>query len=468
MADESLADERRIVETGEPVLSKIELVSRPGLMRWVAATKVPVRNQAGEVTGIVGVSRDVTAWKEAVDALEESEQTFRLLFDSIPHPVWVYDWENLRCVAVNKTAVSQYGYTSGQYYALRYADLHPADEAARFLKLRESNPKQLSGAWKHQTKDGKPIDVEVVSHELEFSGRRSVLVVAQDVSERNRLQTELHQAQRLEAVGQLAAGIAHEINTPIQYVGDNLRFVREAFFDRTTLLERYGTLKTAAEREQFHLELVEAVRQREVEIDVDYLNEEIPKALEQSLEGVERVAVIVRAMKAFAHPGQKQQAAADLNKCLSDALIVARNEIKYVADVETRFDDIPPVICHIADINQVLLNLLVNAADAIREVHKSTGKRGLIRVITEQDGDRVMITVSDTGCGIPASIRERVFDPFFTTKDVGQGTGQGLTIARTIIEKHNGSISFAENPGGGTIFRVVLPIGKADLEPAAA
>src|SRR5581483_2674857 len=252
-----------------------------------------------------------------------------------------------------------------------------------------------------------------------------------------RLEAELHQAQRLESVGQLAAGIAHEINTPIQYVGDNIRFIQEAFEARRTVLDHYEQLRLSAEAGAvMPAQLAQLARAVE-DADMEYMNQEIPKAVAQSLDGVERVATIVRAMKEFAHPGHKDKAAADLNQALANALIVARNEFKYVADAETDFAELPPVVCHIAEMNQVFLNLLINAAHAIAEVVKQTQDRGKIRVRTWQDGKQVMIAISDTGCGIPEEIRSKVFDPFFTTKPVGRGTGQGLAIARSIVvEKH--------------------------------
>jgi signal transduction histidine kinase len=181
----------------------------------------------------------------------------------------------------------------------------------------------------------------------------------------------------------------------------------------------------------------------------------------QSLEGVERIGTIVGAMKEFAHPGFKQKAAADINKALSNAMIVSRNELKYVADVETDFGAVPPVLCHIADLNQVFLNLLINAADAIREVVSLNSQKGLIRVATRREGDQAIVSISDTGGGIPEEIRSRVFDPFFTTKEVGRGSGQGLAIARSIVvEKHGGNIWFEPNGAQGTTFLVSLPIGS--------
>jgi two-component system NtrC family sensor kinase len=288
------------------------------------------------------------------------------------------------------------------------------------------------------------------------------VVTGADVTEVRALEFELRQAQRLEAVGQLAAGIAHEMNTPIQYVSDNLRFLQEAFQTRQTALLSYERVRRAAQAGEPLEGLLAELAKVLDEADLEYLSSEVPKAFTQSLDGVERVATIVRAMKEFAHPGRKEKAAADLNRALSNALIVARNEIKYVADVETDFGELPPVLCHLAEMNQVFLNLLINAAHAIREVVQKTERKGRITVRTRREGNHAVIAISDTGCGIPASIQSKVFDPFFTTKPVGQGTGQGLSIARSIVvEKHGGTLTFEPNGAQGTTFLVALPLDAA-------
>ena len=285
------------------------------------------------------------------------------------------------------------------------------------------------------------------------------VITGTDLTERRSLEQDLQQAQRLEAVGQLAAGIAHEINTPIQYVGDNIRFLRDAFEGERPVLAAYETLRRAAEQKAVTPAALENLAKAIEGADLAYLQQEIPKAVVQSLEGVERVATIVAAMKEFAHPGRKEKTAATLNKALLNTLIVARNELKHVADVETEFGNLPAVVCHVAEINQVFLNLLINAAHAIAEVTGGTGKRGKIRVRTWLESNQARIAISDTGCGIPAAIQSKIFDPFFTTKPVGKGTGQGLSIARSIVvEEHGGTLTFEPNGAQGTTFLVALPI----------
>jgi PAS domain S-box-containing protein len=295
---------------------------------------------------------------------------------------------------------------------------------------------------------------------LEAGQMKGAVVCFNDVTDRKRMEVELRHAQKLEAVGALAAGIAHEINTPIQFVGDNTRFLQDAFRDIATLVKAYEDLCQAAEKGGVGDESLQRVQVARKKADWEYLEAEVPKALEQALDGVNRVATIVRGMKEFSHVDRSsQKAAADLNKALESTLIVARNELKYVADVEVRLGDIPAVHCHLGDLNQVFLNLLINAAHAIGDAVKGTQKKGCIEVRTRQDGDWIEVAISDTGTGVPEAVREKIFDPFFTTKEVGKGTGQGLALARAVVvEKHGGTLTFDTEMGKGTTFYIRLPL----------
>ena len=295
-----------------------------------------------------------------------------------------------------------------------------------------------------------------------------ILLLGADTTERRLLEAQLAQAQKLESIGQLAAGVAHELNTPIQFIGDNVRFMQGAFAELSDLLESYRALRAAAEG-HVDASLVDAVTRREAAADIEYLTAEIPSAIDQTLDGIGRVATIVRALKEFAHPDQKDMTATDLNQAVLCTLTVARNEVKYVADVETELGDLPLVVCHPGELNQVILNLVVNAAQAIADVVAGNGGRGLIRVKTSRDDDAVVIAISDTGGGIPAAAQPRIFDPFFTTKAVGRGTGQGLSIARNVVvDKHGGTLTFETEIGRGSTFFVRLPLGEcADPVQAA-
>jgi len=286
------------------------------------------------------------------------------------------------------------------------------------------------------------------------------VITFSDISERRMLEAQLRQAQKLESIGQLAAGIAHEINTPTQYIGDNTRFLEDAFGNLGTLL---GAVKRLGETRdpQATLELVSTIQAGLADADLDYLLEEIPRTIGQSLDGVDRVATIVRSMKEFSHPGSEERQAIDLNRAIQSTLTVSRNEWKYVAEVATDFDpELPRVTCLPGDVNQVILNLIVNAAHAIGDqLRGETKEKGLISIRTRRDGDWVEIRISDTGTGIPKEIQTRIYDPFFTTKPVGRGTGQGLAIVHSVItERHRGTIRFETRPGQGTTFIIRLPL----------
>ncbi|HEY8967056.1 MAG TPA: ATP-binding protein, partial [Candidatus Methylacidiphilales bacterium] len=287
--------------------------------------------------------------------------------------------------------------------------------------------------------------------------------------EKEDMEIQLRHAQKMESIGQLAAGIAHEINTPTQFVGDNNRFLQGAFADLSGLLSRYEGLlqevkagRTAADLAPLIGEAEKAAR----DADVGYLAEEIPRAIRQSLDGLDRVTKIVRAMKDFSHPGSEERVPVDLNRAIESTVTVARNEWKYVADLETRFDPALPLVpCRIGEINQVVLNLVVNAAHAIGDLAQIPGRlpngKGTITISTRpsDDGDWAEVRIADTGGGIPEAIRGKIFDPFFTTKEVGKGTGQGLAIAHSVVvDKHGGAISFETELGQGTTFLIRLPL----------
>ena len=286
------------------------------------------------------------------------------------------------------------------------------------------------------------------------------------LQDKQRMEKELAQAQKMKAIGQLAAGIAHEINTPTQYIGDNTRFLQDAFADISALLGAYDRLLQAVQKDAVTNELLDEVEAKLRSADLDYLSTEIPQAIQQSLEGVEHVANIVGAMQEFSHPDAGRKQAADLNHAIEGAITLCRNEWKYVAEVVTDFDpSLPPVCCLPSDINRVVLNLVVNAAHATAEAsHDGADGKRTITVRTRRDGPWAEIRVEDAGTGIPEEIRGCVFDPFFTTKEVGRGTGQGLAIAHAIVvEKHGGTIHFETEVGRGTSFIVRLPIdGPAD------
>jgi two-component system NtrC family sensor kinase len=279
--------------------------------------------------------------------------------------------------------------------------------------------------------------------------------LAEHLRVRERMETELRLSQKLEAVGQLAAGVAHEINTPVQYVADNLQFLRDGMVALSTMATEMVTAALAA-RDDATAPLVDRLKGLATAAELEYLSREIPVSLDSVHDGVARIAKIVRAMKELAHPGPREATAVDLSRALQNALDVTAATYRYVADVETEFAALPPVVCFGSDLNQVFLNLIVNAAHAMED--KQAG-RGHLGIRTSLDGDHAMIAISDTGSGIPEANRERIFDAFFTTKEVGRGTGQGLAISRSIVvDRHGGTLTFDSKVGVGTTFYVRIPI----------
>ncbi len=295
----------------------------------------------------------------------------------------------------------------------------------------------------------------------EFDRITNFVAVKKDITEQTELEAQLHQAQKLESIGQLAAGIAHEINTPTQYVGDNTRFLQESFEDLLPVLQRAREWIERELEEKPEAEELRDLAKAFEEADLEYLQEEIPKAIEQSLAGVGRVSKIVAAMKSFSHPGVEDRTCIDINESIRSTVTVATNEWKYVATVDLDFDEnLPQVPCFPGEFNQVILNLIVNAAHAIEDkIGDGSKGKGKITITTLKKEDRIEIRVTDTGTGIPVEVQERVFDPFFTTKEVGKGTGQGLNIAHNVIgKKHGGIIDFETKPGEGTTFFIQLPL----------
>ena len=300
-------------------------------------------------------------------------------------------------------------------------------------------------------------------------GNRNYVSVISDVSQSELLEQQNRQAQKLEAIGSLAAGVAHEINTPTQYVGNNLLFIRNEFSAILQLLEKNQKLLNQAQSGELVAESIEQLHQEEKEADLEYLTNEIPRAIDESLEGIGRVTKIVQAIKEFSHPSMDEKTPVDLNRAIDTTITVSRNEWKYVADLIPHYDEkLPTVICSPGEINQVILNLITNASHAIKEqIEKGIYTKGLIEIFTFSKENSVEIHVKDNGAGIPEEYREKVFNPFFTTKPVGMGTGQGLSISyKVIVNKHNGNLGFETEIGKGTTFIITLPTAvceKPDL-----
>ncbi len=285
----------------------------------------------------------------------------------------------------------------------------------------------------------------------------------EELSHRGMMELKLRHAEKLQSVGRLAAGVAHEINTPIQFVGDSVQFISDEIPRLVALIEQQKAVVDAAIAGLPVLELARTAAAACDAADLTFIVRELSVAASQALDGLERVGGIVQTMKVFSHQ-QSRASSIDLNQAVANTLTLARNEYKYVADVETSYGELPPILCHGGEINQVLLNLVLNAAQAVAEVSAVTKTRGRIAVSTWRDRDMVAIDIRDTGNGVPESIRGRIFEPFFTTKDVGKGTGQGLAIAHSVIARHRGTLTFETATGLGTTFQIRIPI-QATSQP---
>lgn len=295
--------------------------------------------------------------------------------------------------------------------------------------------------------------------------KAGLLLVGSDISERKLMERQLLQIQKLKSIGELATGIAHEINTPTQYVGSNIRFIQAQIGSIQRIWQRLDPLIKAIKQGKIEPEIISSLEGIVKETDFDYLIKEVPLALQQSLEGIEHITEIVSAMNEFSHPGYGEKTLTDINHIIESTILVARNEWKYVAEMEVDLDpDLPHVQAFPGELIQAILNLLVNAADAIADVVGDGSQgRGKIVVNTRLDRDWVEIRVKDDGIGIPDEIQDLVFDPFFTTKDVGKGSGQGLSITYNIIvERHGGSIDFKSEYCKGTTFIIRLPVTHAE------
>lgn len=342
----------------------------------------------------------------------------------------------------------------GHEFALLFSDASKIC-CREIMDRKGFGPEELIGL----KSDGTEFVMELTISLVETAEETTLIALVRDRTKRKQLEAQLSLAQKMESVGQLAAGIAHEINTPIQFVGDNVRFLADAFEDINSLMAVYDRLSQVRQRLTPEDKIFDEIHAKRVEADLEFIREEIPKAIEQSKTGIQRVATIVQAMKEFSHPGATESTTVDINASLESTITVSRNEWRYVAELETDFEDnLPAVLGYPGDLNQAFLNIIVNAAHAI-EQQGVASDLGKITVATKSQGDWIEVRISDSGCGIPEDKKRKIFDPFFTTKAVGKGTGQGLSIVHQVItDKHLGKIDVESVPGNGTTFIISLPI----------
>ncbi|MBZ5577051.1 MAG: PAS domain S-box protein [Acidobacteriia bacterium] len=448
---------QRHLEQGDPYTLEYRIVTPGGEAQYYVDQGSALRDAHGEPYKWIGVCRDVTEQKKVeranaeLAAIVECADTAIISLDLAGE---VLTW--------NQGAERVYGYTTGEMVGRSISRLIPPDRNSEDTELLA---RLCRGESVHHlettrlTKSGELIHVLLTLSPIR--DRNGAVLgmahVAWDITQIKQLERQLAQTQKLESIGHLAAGIAHEINTPIQYIGDNGKFLEDAFRDLLKFAEQTAAPGVRSPSDAGAPAVTQSTLDQGV---LDYLQGEVPKAIEQLLEGVDQVAHIVRAMKEFSHPGPIEKMPIDLNRAIESTILVSKNEWKYVAELTTDLDrQLPPVPCVAGEFNQVILNLIVNAAHAISDVVKDSGGKGTISIRTRRNGSHVEVRVSDTGCGIPAANQSKVFDPFFTTKPVGKGTGQGLAIAHAVVvQKHSGSITLESELGSGTTFVIQLPL----------
>jgi len=406
----------------------------------------------------VRLSQEIRERREAEAEARETGQLVTALLEGINAAFYVLNPATGLIVRANTVIRDMFGLEPGAIVGsdCRKAFADATEGTQRLLCPDAIESTYAEGVARHVSGTSFPVARYLV--ELEIRGEIHIGVIVLDISGRKTLERRLNIAQKLESVGELASGIAHEINTPIQYVGDSVRFVNDSFTDLAAIVALGRELVRLCREEGSHPDIVRSIDGQAEEADLDFVMREVPKACARALDGTERVAVIVRAMKNFAHPGDGRKKGVDINQSLANTLTVAKNEWKYVADVVEDYGEVPIVNCLAGDINQVFLNIIVNAAHAIGDVVGNSGGKGTITVSTRAGKGNVVIRIADTGPGIPPENRDKIFDPFFTTKEVGRGTGQGLAIVHDIVvERHGGSIDVESEVGRGTTFIITLP-----------
>ncbi len=400
--------------------------------------------------------------------LEQNQHRWRTLFAHLQEILILVDGEGT--ITYTSPSVERWlGYGPAELAGCPLASIDHPDDAAKVAQtLALAGPAEcatLSHRLKAKDESWHTLESTVVCLR-DDPAVGAILIAARDVTERvaleqerERLELDRRVSQRLEAVGQLSAGIAHEINTPLQFVGDSISFLKDAVEEVLILIGLY--------RESLYLDTPIPVAQRrqsmrdaEDAADVEYLCERIPVAFDRTVDGISRVRSIVQAMKRFSHASNADIAPADINEAIETTLAVCRNEFKYVAQASLELGELPSVECNISELNQVFLNLIINAAQAIEELVGTSGEQGEIKISTRIEGSDVVIEIADNGPGIPTELQDRIYEPFFTTKEVGKGTGQGLTLARTTIERHAGALECTSAVGAGTTFTIRLPLER--------
>lgn len=461
---EIIAAVEHVKATGEPAELEVRAINAQGDVRWMQ-TKVQAEQRDGQAVRLYGIFQDITARRESQQALIASEARARAIIDASPVPMALTDAQE-RITYLNPAFTLTFGYTAADiptiehWWPLAYPDPDYrqtlmrawADEWARWRQAGDAfRPLEVQVCCKDQTQRNVVISVGDLSPDLDGSHLGTFL----DITARKRMERQVLQSEKLASIGLLAAGVAHEVNNPIGYVNSNLGSLRRLVGDLMAVIDAYESVQVQRAPAPELWGEVEAVK---AQVELDYLRRELPSLLADSDEGLRRVKRIVKGLKDFAHTSAVDAwQPDDLVQGLESTLNVVWNELKYTCEVRREYVELPLVDCVLAQLNQVFMNLLVNAAQAIEG-------RGVITLRTGFADSEVWVEVADTGRGISAEDQTHMFDPFFTTKDVGKGTGLGLSVSHGIVERHHGRIEVHSELGKGTTMRVCLPI----RQPVAA
>lgn len=507
LAQVYMAADREIFHQGGSLQMETQIEKADGDRRDIILSKRSYYNDDGRIAGVVGVMVDITARTEAEAILKESEAEFRAIAESAQDAIIKID--NKGCITYwNQAAESIFGYSTkeaiGQdMHALLAPTHYQAAIRNALTRFNHTGCGNFIGKLVEvtaRTKSGNEFPAELSMASVHLRGAWHAIGIVRNISERKKMEekllakhrklkairadletqnvhlakmhAELKQAQqqtvqqeKMASIGQLAAGVAHEINNPTGFVSSNLKSLQDYLEDLFKLLNAYGELRSALEASPTKetdapptAEQLAEIKRIESDIDLAFLMSDTIDLIRESREGTERIKKIVIDLKDFAHPGQHERMTSDINRNLESVLNIVWNELKYKATVSKDLGDLPPVECYPQQLNQVFMNLLVNAGHAIDNM-------GEIHIATRNTGDGVEIEIRDTGCGIPAENLKRIFDPFFTTKPVGKGTGLGLNVAYNIVKKHGGEINAASRPGEGTTFTIRLPLELPVSDP---
>ena len=414
-----------------------------------------------------------TDLRKLADCMREQAERIQAIVETAAEGIITVDQQQ-RIETLNPAAQEIFGLTVDEAVGAKLSSLilfesnsdergdqHPMESIADRVNEESSNCLEFTGL----RSDGETFPLELATSKVRLYDRIIYTALVRDITERKKLESQLAHAQKMESLGQMAAGLAHEINTPVQYIRDNSQFLDSSFIVFTQLIDQFVKLLNDWSAGHTDQALIDQINSTLEDSDLEFLREEIPLAIRQTRDGAEQIATIVHAMKEFSPSEQTEKQSIDLNQAIENTLTISQNRWKSVASVEAEFDELlPSVDCVPSDMNQVFMNLLGNAVDAIKtkQAEADSSPPGSIRVTTKRHSNSAEIRIRDSGSGIPVEIRSKVFDPFFTTKAIGQGTGQGLTFAyNVVVEKHGGTIGFETELGVGTTFTIRLPFSES-------